>query len=193
MLEGRSIRLRLVREDDLPTLQAFDEDIANRGDFYPLGVVALPTLAARYAESGLWRPSEGLLLITDHGGELLGHIEFFETVGYLDELELSYLLYSAERRGRGVATEAVGLLTGYLFDRTKVNRIRLVIHPENTASRRVAEKAGYTLEGVARGAWYHRGHHHDVEVWAMLRAEHRPDGAGRDSAQPDPRLTLDPP
>ena len=128
----------------------------------------LPTLVARYGESGLWSPKEGLLVITDlDDTEILGHIEFFETVPYLDELELSYILYSAEHRGRGIITEAVRLLTGYLFDRTKGNRIRLVIHPDNAASRRVAEKAGYTLEGVARGAWYHRGRNHDVEVWAI--------------------------
>lgn len=173
MLDGETIRLRLVREDDLPALQAFDEDVANRGDFYPLGVVPLPTLAARYAQSGLWRPTEGLLVITDRADtEILGHIEFFKTVPYLDEVELSYILYSLEHRGRGIVTEAVRLLTGYLFDRTQGNRVRLVIHPDNTASRRVAEKAGFTLEGLARGAWYHRGRHHDVEIWSILRAEH---------------------
>ena len=118
MLEGETVRLRLVREDDLPALQAFDEDISNRGDFYPVGVVPLPTLVARFGESGLWRPDEGLLVITDLlDREILGHIEFFATVSYLDELELSYILYSAERRGRGIVTEAVRLLTAYLFDR----------------------------------------------------------------------------
>ena len=179
MLEGETVRLRLVREDDLATLQAFDEDLANRGDFYPLGVVPLPTLAARYAQTGLWQAKEGLLVITDlDDTEVLGHIEFFETVPYLDEVELSYILYSAQHRGRGIVTEAVRLLTGYLFDRTKGNRIRLVIHPDNAASRRVAEKAGFSLEGVARGAWYHRGRSHDVEIWSILRAE---------------RHTLDPP
>ena len=38
-------------------------------------------------------------------------------------------------------------------------------------SRRVAEKAGYSLEGVMRGAWHHRGANHDVEVWARLRTD----------------------
>ncbi len=175
MLDGDSIRLRLVREADLSAMHAFEEDIANRGEFFPLGVTSSRTLADRYAESGFWGPTEGLLLIVARDGELLGHIEFFETVAYLDELELSYILYSAEHRGRGIATEAVRLLTGYLFARTKANRIRLVIHPDNAASRRVAEKSGYTFEGVARGAWYHRGRNHDVEVWSVLRAEHGQD------------------
>ncbi len=65
----------------------------------------------------------------------------------------------------------MNLLVGYLFDRKKVNRLRLIIHPGNTASKRVAEKAGFTLEGLARGAWWHRGQNHDVEVWSLLRAE----------------------
>lgn len=171
MLTGKTIRLRLVREDDLVALSRFDEDIANRGEFFPTGVTSLPVLQHRWAESGLWSKDEGMLVIVDDDDDLLGHIEFYATVGYLDELELSYILYAGEQRGRGVATEAVVLLTGYLFRGKKVNRIRLIIHPDNAASRRVAEKAGYTLEGVARGAFFNQGRNHDVEVWSILRAE----------------------
>ncbi|MGH3361625.1 MAG: GNAT family N-acetyltransferase [Nocardioides sp.] len=174
MLDGDAVRLRLVREDDLPALHAFQEDISNRGDFFPVGVQPLRKLVQEYDQSGLWSRDEGVLVITDPGDSILGHIEFFQTVAYLDEIELSYILYSPDHRGRGIATQAVRLLTAYLFDRLKVNRLRLVIHPDNAASRRVAEKSGYVLEGVARGAWYHRGHHHDVEIWAVLRSEHLP-------------------
>ena len=62
-------------------------------------------------------------------------------------------------------SEAVRLLTHYLFDTRKVNRIQLVIHPENGASRRVAE-------GTMRGAWYHRSQYHDVAIYALLRNEY---------------------
>jgi [ribosomal protein S5]-alanine N-acetyltransferase len=173
MLEGDGIRLRLVREKDLPALHDFEEDIANRGNFFPVGVQSFPKLTQEYGESGLWSRDEGVLVITDDVDTILGHIEFFPTVAYLDEIELSYILYSSAHRGGGIATQAVRLFTGYLFNRLKVNRIRLVIHPDNTASRRVAEKSGYTLEGVARGAWYHRGRNQDVEIWAVLRSEHQ--------------------
>jgi [ribosomal protein S5]-alanine N-acetyltransferase len=69
-------------------------------------------------------------------------------------------------------SEAVRLLTHYLFDTRKVNRIQLVIHPENGASRRVAEKNGFLAEGTMRGAWYHRGQYHDVAIYALLRNEY---------------------
>lgn len=171
MLEGDVVRLRLVREEDLPDLHAFEEDISNRGDYFPLGVSSLTRLRQRFAEDGLWSPAEGTLVIEGRDGEMLGHIEFFETVAYLDEIELSYLIYSVAQRRRGSATEAVRLLSTYLFARTNVNRLRLIIHPDNEASRRVAMKSGYTLEGISRGAWYHQGRNHDVEVWSLLRDE----------------------
>jgi len=84
------------------------------------------------------------------------------------------IIYGSENTGRGVATEADRLLTGYLFDRKQHNWIRLIIHPGNQASRRVAEKSGYTFESLSRGAWFHRGRNHEVEVWALLRTTPRP-------------------
>ena len=172
MLQGERVRLRLVRETDLDRLHDFHQDISNRGDFFPVGVVSLPTFQQQFRKSGFWDKTEGMLIIAGEGDRILGHIEFFETVNYLDEIELSYIIYSPDDAGRGIATEAVTLLSGYLFDAKKINRIRLVIHPDNQASRRVAEKAGFTYEGVARGAWYHQGRNHDVEVWSRLRSEH---------------------
>ena len=174
MLAGHGIRLRTVRETDLDRMYAFHHDLANRGEFFPVGVASEPAFKSAFHESGFWSSTKGTLLIVDDSDEMLGHIEFFETVNYLDELEISYIIYSREHAGRGLATGAVRLLTGYLFDRMKHNRIRLIIHPENRASKRIAEKCGYTYEGLARGAWFHRGRNHDVEVWSRLRAEHYP-------------------
>ena len=130
-----------------------------------------PAFKKSYQDTGFWEEKEGTLVIVDEADRLLGHVEYFHTVNYLDEIELGYILYSRDSDGRGIATQAVNLLVGYLFDRKKVNRLRLIIHPGNAASRRVAEKAGFTLEGLARGAWWHRGQNHDVEVWSLLRSE----------------------
>jgi RimJ/RimL family protein N-acetyltransferase len=171
MLKGETITLRLIRESDLEQLYNFHEDIANRGQYFPIGVIPEPMFRKRFANTGFWENEEGMLLIVDSNDVIVGHIEFFQTVSYLDELELSYHIYSKEYTGKGIATEAVNLMTGYLFGRKKNNRIRLIIHPDNLASQRVAEKCGYTHEGTARGAWFHNGRNHDVEVFALLRKE----------------------
>lgn len=168
MLKGRSISLRPVRENDLDPLYSFHLDIDNRGDYFPRGVLAQPDFRRQFQESGFWNKEEGMLLIVSPKDDILGHIEFFKTVNYLDEYELSYQVYAAEQRGKGVASEAVNLLVRYLFETKRVNRIRLVIHPDNLASRRLAEKCGFRHEGTARGAWYNKGRHQDVEIYAIL-------------------------
>jgi RimJ/RimL family protein N-acetyltransferase len=152
MLKGKSITLRPVREADIEQLYAFHLDIDNRGDYFPRSVLSQPAFRTEFQETGFWSKEDGMLVIVSPTDEILGHIEFFKTVNYLDEYELSYVVYPAEQRGKGVATEAVNLLVRYLFETKRMNRIRLVIHPGNRASRRLAEKCGFQHEGTARGA-----------------------------------------
>ncbi len=171
MLTGNAIQLRPVHQADLQQLYARHIDIANRGDFFPLGFTSESEFHRHFQETGFWTKDEGMLLMVDGGESIIGHIEYFKTVSYLDELELSYQVYEQAARCKGYTTEAVELLVRYLFGRLKINRIRLVIHPGNHASCRVAEKCGFTFEGIARGAWYHRGKNHDVAIYAILRNE----------------------
>jgi [ribosomal protein S5]-alanine N-acetyltransferase len=117
MLKGKSILLRPVHQSDLQELYARHIDISNRGNFYPLGFVSESEFRRRFEDKGFWEKEEGMLLIVDGAGKMLGHIEFFKTVNYLDELEISYQIYEQDDRGHGYATEAVNLLVRYLFGR----------------------------------------------------------------------------
>src|SRR5262249_55664935 len=154
-----AITLRPVHDTDLNQLYAFHIDLDNRGPFFPRGLLAQTTFHKQFQDTGFWSQDEGMLVIVSPDDALLGHIEFFKTVNYLDEFELSYQIYAPEHRGKGIGTEAVQLLVRYLFETKRVNRLRLVIHPDNIASRRLAERCGFRHEGSARGAWYHHGKH----------------------------------
>lgn len=171
MLKGESVRLRPVRRADLDQLYGFHADIENRGEFFPRGILGQPVFDRQFEENGFWGKDEGTLVIEGLDDQILGHVEFFKTVNYLDEYELSYQVYSLEHRGKGVASQAVNLLVRYLFETKRSNRIRLMIHPDNAASRRLAEKCGFRHEGTARGAWFNGGRHHDVEVYAIVRSD----------------------
>jgi ribosomal-protein-alanine N-acetyltransferase len=168
MIKGTSISLRPVLESDLEELYAFHTEIDNRGAFFPRGIRSQVAFQREFHETGLWTKEEGMLVIVDKAGRIIGHIEFYKTLNYLDEYELSYILYTPDSRGQGVMTETVTLMVRYLFETKTMNRIRLVIHPDNAASRRLAEKCGFRHEGTARGAWYNKGKHHDVEIYAIL-------------------------
>jgi RimJ/RimL family protein N-acetyltransferase len=85
--------------------------------------------------------------------------------------EVSYFL-GASARGRGLATRAVRLVARWAFAELGVERIELRVHPQNMASRRVAERAGFTREGVERAsrAWPD-GTRFDSIVFSLIRSE----------------------
>ena len=174
MLYGTRISLRQIRESDLDALYDAHTDIRNRGDFFPLGVLSEPAFRKTFFDGGFWQKEEGTLLIVSGDGEIAGHIEFFKPVGYWDAFELSYQLYDAGFAGRGYVSEAVQLLVDYLFGAKKPSRIQLVIVPENHASRRIADKCGFTLEGTVRGAFFNAGRGQDVLLYSLLRDDPRP-------------------
>jgi hypothetical protein len=53
-------------------------------------------------------------------------------------------------------------------------RTRGGIVPGNMASRRIAEKCGFTYEGLVRGAFFNDGRNHDVALFGLLRDDPRP-------------------
>jgi RimJ/RimL family protein N-acetyltransferase len=64
-------------------------------------------------------------------------------------VELSYGVAPAHRN-RGVATAALPLVTAWCLDELAAVRVELRISRSNDASQRVAEKAGFTREGIVR-------------------------------------------
>ena len=174
MLAGASVTLRPVREADLEALYDAHTNILNRGAYFPLGVMSEPAFRGEFAENGFWQKTEGMLVIESPEGEIAGHIEFFRPVSYWDAFELSYQLYADQYAGRGFVTAAVQLLVDYLFGAKKEHRIHLVVVPENAASRRIAEKCGFVLEGTVRGAFFNDGRNQDVLLYSLLRTDVRP-------------------
>jgi ribosomal-protein-alanine N-acetyltransferase len=179
MLKGKVVTLRPVTEEDLPQLYEYMMDLSNRDSFYSLTFRTMTEMRKDFAEHGMWSQDFGLLLLVDNeSSKVIGQIVWFKTVQYLDEIEIGYIMYDQSSRAKGGMTEALNLFTNYLFDskplnNRPVNRVRLCIASENLASRRVAEKGGYTHEATQRQAAYGRGQHYDMELYSMLRNDSR--------------------
>ena len=64
-----------------------------------------------------------------------------------------------DHANKGITTRAVRELTRFALEELKLHRIEIALRPENGASKRVAEKAGYVFEGLRPrylhidGAW----------------------------------------
>jgi RimJ/RimL family protein N-acetyltransferase len=74
-------------------------------------------------------------------------------------------------RGRGVMTRAVRLLATWAFAEFDLRRIEIIVAVQNTGSNRVAEKAGFTNEGVLRQYRENKGIWRDHYMWSALRGE----------------------
>ncbi|MEJ3741864.1 GNAT family N-acetyltransferase [Actinomycetes bacterium KLBMP 9797] len=77
-------------------------------------------------------------------------------------------LVAPEARGRGYATAALTALCDWSFAALGMERIQWHAEVGNVASRRVAEKTGFTIEGTVRGALAHRGERRDAWVGGLL-------------------------
>ena len=105
----------------------------------------------------------------DVGGQAVGTISL--TVGrdvYRKSGELGYWL-GEDFWGRGIMTAAVQRICQEGFERFDLVRIYAQPYACNTASRRVLEKAGFTLEGVMRRGVYKNGQVQDYCMYALLR------------------------
>lgn len=75
----------------------------------------------------------------------------------------------ADGRGQGRATRAVRLMASWALPELRLGRLQLHTDPENVASRRVAERAGFTREGVLRAYDARRdGTRADAVVYSLL-------------------------
>ncbi len=78
-------------------------------------------------------------------------------------------------RGQGLATEALNLVTEWAFRDFEIVRVQLVTHLENDHSQRVAERCGFTREGILR-AWQRvKDDQPDVVMWSRLASDPSPD------------------
>ena len=100
---------------------------------------------ARYEADGFGRCA----VVLHSSGALVGDCGLIRTeVEGVSEVELGWIV-AAAHQGRGIATEAAAAWRDYAFDVLGVTRIVSMISEQNTASRRVAEKLGLTVERPA--------------------------------------------
>jgi RimJ/RimL family protein N-acetyltransferase len=85
-------------------------------------------------------------------------------------VELGYWV-RRERRNRGIATRALRLISCWAIEGLGAARLQVHADVENVGSQRVAERAGYTREGVLRGWIEHRGERRDHVLYSLLATE----------------------
>jgi RimJ/RimL family protein N-acetyltransferase len=75
--------------------------------------------------------------------------------------------------GRGIATEALRIVSAYAFETCNVLRLFALPFADNARSTRVLEKAGYTREAVLRSSSVKGGVARDQALYALINSSWR--------------------
>jgi RimJ/RimL family protein N-acetyltransferase len=169
------VRLRLMAEADLPAIVAACQDPE-----IPRWTRVPEPYGEREARGWFEQEAEqrgrgeqlGLLIVDFGSGRLQGSVGIVHVDQSEGRCELGYWT-ARESRGRGLATRAVRLLSGWVFENLAIDRIEIHAEPENVASRRVAERAGFSFEGVLRSYLVNNGVRRDAASYSLLRSELR--------------------
>ncbi len=112
-----------------------------------------------------------MALAIDHKGQLAGVIGLARQHDvYRYSAEVGYWL-GEEFWGKGLATEALKMMTEYGFEILPLERLYAGVFANNHASIRVLEKAGYHLESVGKMAAFKNGEFVDEHRYVLLKSD----------------------
>ncbi len=84
--------------------------------------------------------------------------------------EIGYWL-AEDAQGKGIVTRACRALLDHVFNDRDMHRIQIRAATENTRSRALPERLGFTYEGIQRQAEYVGGRFRDLAVYSILAHE----------------------
>jgi [ribosomal protein S5]-alanine N-acetyltransferase len=173
-LEGPTVVLRALRPGELPILQhAYAAtDLLTR----PGPSLSTERLRKRIERSG--RFYRGVLnLGMEVDGRLIGDIQARTRPAQTlppGVFELGIEIFEPADRRRGRGSQAVSLLTGWLFDEAGARRVQVSTAASNGGMRGVLERLGFPLEGILRGFAWPGDEREDLAMYGVTRDDWPP-------------------
>lgn len=107
------------------------------------------------------------LAIVDGDDRLLGALGVSNFDWNDLKAEIGYWM-AADARRRGIGARATRMLAEWALTSLDLERLELLAHPENEASQRLAERAGFTREGTLRRYRRRHGVREDLVMFSLL-------------------------
>jgi RimJ/RimL family protein N-acetyltransferase len=174
-LESERLTLRMPRPEDAPAvLEALRESWAALHAWMDWAR-EVPTLAQQTAHLEASRQrfealeDFPLFAFLRESGEFVGGTGLHRADWSVPRFEIGYWIRTRRQR-RGLATEAVRAVSEAAFAQLGARRLEIRCHDRNEPSWRVAERAGFALEGLLRRERRHvDGTLRDTRLYARVR------------------------
>lgn len=171
-LRGERVYLRPLEPDDVELIHGWYEDARVQtlmGDL-PLSLAARRTGYEDIARSGgadLFR----FVICLLEDDRVIGRSDLFQIDRTNGSGALGIAIGEPELWGQGLGMDAVNALVDFAFGQLRMERVWLETGEANTRAQAAYLKAGFTIEGRSRHAFYQDGRWSDEVRMAMLRDE----------------------
>jgi len=174
-LEGAHIFLRAMEPADIDFLYLMENDVA----IWEVSDTKTPYsrfVLKQYLKNcdrDIYEMKQLRLAISDHDHQLKGLIDLFEFDPANYRAGVGIVLRSEERK-KGIAGEALDILSAYAFKTLGLRQLYAHITADNEASIRLFTKCGFEQTGVKKQWAYHEGTFKDVLFYQKLNTLYVP-------------------
>jgi RimJ/RimL family protein N-acetyltransferase len=169
---GQRVTLRAFRDDEFERVLKAAQ-AAPVGDGIHWGPRDPEPIRQKIERSGIWQ--EGWIeFAIESEGRVVGEVQArsIRKAMPVGVFELGIEIYDEADRRRGLGAEAVKEITAYLFRDEAAIRVQVSTDVENAGMRAVAERLGFTFEGVQRGFMPSSAGPRDYAMYGVTRADH---------------------
>jgi len=168
MLEGKTVGLRQIEEDDLEQFRDWRNSYINRQYFReckPLNMIN----QKKWFES-LSSSNHVMFSIESKKGVLLGCCGLMYIDWKNGQAELSMYIGDEKNKGK-YEPEVISLLVKYGFKEMRLHRIFSTLFSYNKEGIELIKSLGFTLDGKHREARFWNGEYHDELIYSVLDRE----------------------
>ena len=139
--------------------------------YIPAGPFADDASLAAYITACQQNKERAFHAVADKGGRAVGILSLMEIRPAMRVVEVGNIVYSPALQRTPLATEAQYLIARYAFETLGYRRYEWKCNALNAASRRAAERFGFTYEGLFRQHMIVKGRNRDTAWFSMLDSE----------------------
>jgi RimJ/RimL family protein N-acetyltransferase len=167
-LTGEKVRLRELRDADLPRLVAWwrHPEVAVFNDrVLPRPDRPVEEMFRGWSDNG--SSGAAAFSVESREGELVGHVSLWGAE-VRNRCATFGIVIGPEHQSRGLGTEATRLMVDFGFREMGLHRIELTVNAENGRGIAAYRRAGFEQEGVFRSKLFYGGRFHDQVCMAAL-------------------------